>query len=452
MMQPLQIALLHHRPTRIAATVHDHLDQLVKSSRHIVHPIPILGDLPPRIDLDRFDVIVLHYTLVLASDTYVSAESRARIAQARALKVVFIQDEYRHVNATIDALRAIGAGLLMTCVPEKEIAKVYSPERLPGVRKINVLTGYVDRGLCARYVPPYEQRRIDVGYRARRLPPWLGDLGQEKTRIAAVFEADAAAYGLTCDIGYREEERLYGERWVSFLSNCRATLGVESGASVFDFDGEVERSVRRDLAEWPSVPYDVLRQRHFEHLEGKVLLNQISPRVFEAAALRTLMILYEGEYSGLLKPERHYVPLRKDHSNMADVVAVLRDETKASEIIRRAYEEVALNPANSFGALVARFDNEVMALAQSRLAGMPCYSAQEVADIVLGDRRAARRRFALEFLNSAYRFFYGGLLGWLPAVHRDRVQRVVNPLVLRTLRFLSSIYRTLMATVSTKKS
>ncbi len=194
MTRPLQIALLHHRPARIAATVHDHLDQLARSSRHAVHPIPILGDLPPGLDLERFDVIVLHYTLVLCSDSYVSAEARARIAQAGALKVVFIQDEYRHVDATINALRAVGTGLLMTCVPTSEIDKVYSLERLPGVRKVNVLTGYVDRGLCAREVPSYAQRRVDVGYRSRRLPAWLGDLGQEKTRIAAVFEADHTQY------------------------------------------------------------------------------------------------------------------------------------------------------------------------------------------------------------------------------------------------------------------
>lgn len=410
-----------------------------------MHSIPILGDLPPGLDLERFDVIVLHYTLVLASDSYVSAAARARIAQARALKVVFIQDEYRHVNATVDALRAVGTGLLMTCVPEGEIDKVYSPERLPGVRKVNVLTGYVDRRLCERDVPAYGQRRVDVGYRARRLPAWLGDLGQEKTQIAATFEADAAAYGLVCDLGYREEDRIYGEDWIAFMSNCRATLGVESGASVFDFDGTVEAGVRRDLAEIPSLPYDVLRDRHFGHLEGRILLNQISPRIFEAAALRTLMILYEGGYSGLLAPERHYVPLRKDHSNMADVVALLRDEVKASAIVRQAYEEVALNPANSFESFVGKFDNEVSALASPHPASLPGYRPEEVADLVKGDRRAARRRFISTVLNEAHRIFYGVLLGWLPAARRDRIQRIVSPVILRLLQALSTSYRRLSA-------
>ena len=71
------------------------------------------------------------------------------------------------------------------------------------------------------------------------------------------------------------------------------------------------------------------------------------------------MILYEGWYSGVLIPWRHYVPLKKDHSNMDEVVAVLSDERHAQEIIQNAYREIALNPGNSYAAMVARFDHEV---------------------------------------------------------------------------------------------
>jgi hypothetical protein len=41
---------------------------------------------------------------------------------------------------------------------------------------------------------------------------------------------------------------------------------------------------------------------------------------------------------------------------MEDVVRVLRNTTAAQEIVDRAYHEVALNPANSFAALVQRVD------------------------------------------------------------------------------------------------
>src|SRR5690606_11640045 len=153
-------------------------------------------------------------------------------------------------------------------------------------------------------------------------------------------------YGLVCDISYREEDRLYGNAWIKFLSRCKAVLGVESGASVFDFTGDIQRNVERHLARDPTATFETLRDLYFRDAEGKISLAQISPRSFESAALRTLMILYDGEYSGILVPWRHYVPLRKDHSNMDEVVAALRDPVRCREIVDCAYREVALDPRN----------------------------------------------------------------------------------------------------------
>ena len=72
--------------------------------------------------------------------------------------------------------------------------------------------------------------------------------------------------------------------------------------------------------------------------------------------LRTLLIAYPGRYSGVMEPWRHYVPLEKDHSNMAEVAAVVRDADRVSEIVTDAYAEVALNPALAYKAFIARVD------------------------------------------------------------------------------------------------
>jgi hypothetical protein len=68
------------------------------------------------------------------------------------------------------------------------------------------------------------------------------------------------------------------------------------------------------------------------------------------------MILYEGEYSGRLKPWQHYVPLKKDHSNMEEVVSLLRDDEKAQAIVDRALKEVVRVPENSYGAFSSFVD------------------------------------------------------------------------------------------------
>jgi hypothetical protein len=104
------------------------------------------------------------------------------------------------------------------------------------------------------------------------------------------------------------------------------------------------------------VTYDELRNLYFRDGESSIRLNQISSRCFEAIALRTLLVLYEGEYSGILIPEKHYVPLRKDHSNAMDVITIIKDARKISEIIGCAYSEIALDSKLSYRSFVHRID------------------------------------------------------------------------------------------------
>lgn len=256
-------------------------------------------------------------------------------------------------------MKFLGIHVIFTCVPATEFEKVYPQSELPGVHCVNVLTGYVPNNLIKLKVPPYESRPIDVSYRGRAVPFWLGALGQEKTNIAKQFTEDAKRFGLKVDIDYREESRIYKKKWIEFLMSSKACLGVESGASVFDFTGDIESKVNQHLKAEPGASFNLLQNLYFKNLEGKIKLNQISPRCFEAASLRTLMILYEGEYSNILLPWRHYIPLKKDHSNMDEVVNALRNTELAKRITSQAYEEIALNSLYSSSYLTTVFDGMV---------------------------------------------------------------------------------------------
>ena len=193
--------------------------------------------------MDRFDGIIVHYSLVACLDAYIGPNLRAAIREFSGLKVAFVQDDYRWINQTVDALRDLGINVLFGLVPSEIIDRVYSPEKLPGVIRETVLTGYVPLDLTKRQVPLLRDRRLDVGYRARKLPAWLGSFAQEKWLIAERFQKDAGRYGLACDFSTREEDRIYGEQWIKFLSNCKAVLGTESGSSICDFTGEIQRRV-----------------------------------------------------------------------------------------------------------------------------------------------------------------------------------------------------------------
>src|SRR5713101_758863 len=197
-------------------------------------------------------------------------------------------------------MRDIGIHVLYTLVPEPEIPKIWDESRLPGVLKVNTLAGYVPEALVERRVPAFEARPLDIGYRGRVLPYWLGRIGQEKALIAQGVLAHADRWGLKVDLGWREGDRIYGRSWVDFISSCKATLGTESGATITDFDGSIERSVKRYVADHPQADFEEIHREVLARFEGNVWMNVISPRIFEAVALRTGLILFSGEYSGVL--------------------------------------------------------------------------------------------------------------------------------------------------------
>jgi len=360
-MRKLNVLLLCNRPARgaDASTVTDHLDAFRRFSRHDVFELSFIRELPSRVALERFDVLAIHYSTALGYyvDHYISPAARQRVRDFPGLKVAFIQDEYRMIDRVHEVLRFLGMDVLFTCVPTPEIEKVYPSAKLPGVTKINNLTGYVPEALLSRQVVPIADRPIDVGYRTRKPPFWLGELGVEKWRIADQFREHARDTGLTLDVSHDEADRLYGAKWTNFVASCKAMLGVESGASVFDFSGELQRSVDAYVAQHPNASFEEVQVKFLGPYEGRIRLNQISPRCFEAAALRTAMVLFEGEYSGVLEPWRHYLPLKKDFSNFPEVLAALRDQAGLQRLVDRTFEEVARNPAHSYHTFVAQFDD-----------------------------------------------------------------------------------------------
>ncbi|HLO76067.1 MAG TPA: hypothetical protein VK196_06380 [Magnetospirillum sp.] len=414
--RPLRIALLCDFHKGVAGTILDHIQGIGAHSRHTVTPINFRGDLPRGLDLARFDGVIIHYSLVACHDSYLSPASRVAIRRFPGLKIAFVQDDYRFIDATVDALAAMKIDILFGLAPPDIIDAVYSPARLPGVRRETVLAGYVPERLLDLEVPPFADRPLDVGYRARKLPAWLGSHAQEKWIIADRFLRDAPAYGLLCNISCRESDRLYGEAWIRFLTNCKAVLGSESGSGVCDFSGAIQQAVEAHQQRQPDTPFEVLRELYFKAEDGRLMMNVVSPRCFEAAALRTLMILYEGHYSGRLQPWRHYVPLRRDHSNMDEVAAILRDPARAQAIVDRAYHEVARNPDNWFRAMVAQMDRAIDDTASpAMLSPARPYAAADLDRLYRATQRRANRRRSVQKL----------LLGTVEAV--DRVLSLLPP-------------------------
>ena len=380
-MSGLNILLVGNRPSSRAqaSTVVDYLDAFKNCERHRYFEVAMLGNFPEFIPLSIFDVVLVHYTLSVGplKNHYLGKNFVKKLKEYSGVKAVFIQDEYRDIKVFQDNIRDIGFDIVFSCVPKKFVNKVYPKSKLPNLKVVSVLTGYVPERLLKQVAIPLEEREIDVGYRTRQMPFWLGELAYEKVFIGSEFSRRSKLKGLRVDISSREEDRLYGSDWDNFLGNCKAVLGTESGASVGDFDGSIESRGRRYLQQNPHANFSEFSNKILKEVEGNLPLNQISPRCFEAMALRTPMILFEGNYSGIISANRHYISLKKDFSNFDEVCDKLRDLDFLEELALNAYREVATSPRNQYSALLTTVANELEEACEKRsVRTVPAYSIE----------------------------------------------------------------------------
>ncbi|WP_193370334.1 hypothetical protein [Pelagibius marinus] len=439
------ILMLYGDQFRFIGTVGAHLEAFKVHSRHDVVQLDATAVAAMSLDFGRFDCIVLHYSLIVTGARYIGDDVRQKLREYQGPKVLFIQDEMRWVDATSAAIKDLGVTTVFTVVNEDVVRKIYRDPWMDRVRFEQTLTGFVPEELTKLPVPAYQDRPIDVSYRARKLPGWCGAFGQEKWIIGARFAADAEAYGLKCDISTAERDRIYGQKWVEFVANSKAMLGTESGASFVDFSGDIAPAVDQFEAANPNLSFEEVRDRFLEGRDGEIVIHVISPRCFEAAALRTLMIMYEGEYSGALTAGRHYVPLKRDHSNMDEVVAVLRDPDRAGRIIESAYNEVACSGAWTYAAFIHHFDRVVAEeCANGRRQPKSALDPGEVTALeqrsgYLAARHRRRLQFAIKMQAVAARVFrfiermLPGFAGRSFLWIGRRVMRLVKPYLRRIL-------------------
>jgi hypothetical protein len=277
------------------------------------------------------------------------------------LRIAFFQDEYDNSPERFAFIDDYSVDWIYTLLRPEEADLVYG-QRAHRPRLLSTIPGFVGDGLlqqASRWARPEADRSIDIGYRGRRLPYYMGRGAQEKAEIGDRFAASAAGTGLALDIASDETRRLYGDAWYRFLGSSRAVLGVEAGVSIFDLDGTIRIETELLLAREPGLPFEEVSQRTLSRWEGNVYYRTISPRHFEAAAFATCQILFEGSYSSILQAGVHYIPLRKDFANFDEVIRTFLDRGQRAEIVANARRDLIDSGRYSYAEFVREFDAEL---------------------------------------------------------------------------------------------
>ena len=291
----------------------------------------------------RFDAIILDVTFLCVRWLPALTFDRIKleydfVKHSDSVKIAFPQDEY-DCHQLLDLWMCDWRVDVVFSVISSSWDVFYPQFHKRGDIKL-AYTGYVDEASVDLVSKPFELRTVDIGYRARKLPPYFGKIGQTKWTIGRDVERLGNNAGLHTDIVLGEQGTLFGSAWLDFIRGCKFTLGANSGSSLLDPRGDIQRRVRAFLERHPSATFEEVEAHCFPGLDQQYSFTAISPRVIEAALLSSCQILVEGEYSGIVKPWEHYIPIRPDASDFPQVLDAMRDRRLVDRLISNCRETI----------------------------------------------------------------------------------------------------------------
>jgi hypothetical protein len=345
------LILYHDLPYPIRATIRDHLYSFKRYSSHRCFYLNLaVQGIPRYVKKIHWDLIILH-TILLSSrwtpELFIKNKRKLRFLKySDAIKVALPQDEFLSMDVVCDFINEFGIDHVFSVAMESEWPVIYRTVDFQKVKFHKVLTGYIDESLVnkinriAKSMPV--ERPIDIGYRAHwhRAAFWWGRHGALKQKIADVFKEKAPQKGLVVDISTRVEDTILGDNWYRFLLLCKYQIGVEGGASIFDWDGTYKKRTEKYLAQHPQATFEEVEKACFPDADGTLKYFAITPRHFECCVTKTCQVLVEGDYDGVLAPGKHYIELKRDFSNLDEVLDIIARDELREGITARAWQDI----------------------------------------------------------------------------------------------------------------
>lgn len=333
----MKIAILVFPLDRISSSTNEHVRALKK---HINGKVTVCtvrrGEIPLR--LSNFDALILHHSSIIYpyrnKNVGFSQRSMDEIKEFSGAKLAFAQDEYRSVLERRAFFDYIELDHLFSLSPHSGYELLYGS---PASRKYTistVLPGYITEEMLSWNTRSFDERFVDIGYRGRRLPTWMGEISNLKSDIVEITSKvlQSEDLSLNVDFSANEHERLYGNAWKDFLNVTKSQIATSSGSSILDMDGRFVEP----LHGIPRIKIEKKEPISFDY-------HMMSPRILEYAASGNLIIKISGHEYGEALNDNNSLTLFQDASNLESIAKKVQESQYYGEMIRRNEEEIVMN-------------------------------------------------------------------------------------------------------------
>lgn len=287
-----------------------------------------------QLHVGKYDAIVLLHS-VFSNQQNLRGVLYWALAACRVPKAYFIGNEYKLMPEKMRFCRQLDISLLVTQSNDERVLSLYR-EAL-GCAVACVPNTGIDPGVFQPQCR-LDERPIDIGYRSYASTWYLGN--NEKTEIANYFSGNVDRFGIKIDISLDPAQRFDAAGYAAFLNRCRGQAGTEAGGDFFELTDWTRLRVNAYANSHPDASWSEIKQLYFDDYGPSVPMRIISGRQVEAAACKTVQILFDGRYNGYFQPDVHFIPLRKDFTNVDDVMSKLRDADHCSRLVENAFNVV----------------------------------------------------------------------------------------------------------------
>jgi hypothetical protein len=280
--------------------------------------------------LKQYDLIIVSH-VAAGDDMKLLLRCAHWFHRRRAPLIVFIGNEYDLFDEKIGFIREVRSEFVCSQLPIAAANYLYGEcEHSRVVEMPHALNP-------KNFFPiPNTCREIDIGFIGDIYWPFVGD--RERTEVIEWFERHGQARGLRCDI---RKERIPRAAWNHFLNGCKGLIGAESGTYYLNERGRLlDRARTYNLVENPAATFDTVFAKFYHGQKPGISGKCISSRHFEPIGTKTCQVLLEGHYNGILEADRHYISIKKDFSNIDEVIARFRDVSYRTRMVEDTYDYV----------------------------------------------------------------------------------------------------------------